>query len=515
VIVFGDIPQRYRPDAMRRVPLLYGSRLVVATAEDAVVLAPPPPPDPPIEDVGAAVRDALRFPLAGPPLESMVRRGGRVTILTEPPALPIPGTPRDPRQAAVRAASDELERIGIRSEQQTILVTAGLGRRPGRRVVEGLVAPEFARRFRGQVEVHDAEDPELVPVGEHEGVPLRTHRALAQADAVVAVTAAETVLNGGPGTLLAAANAEAQRPATAESLLETHLARGWELALAVERAVAQQTPLIGVSLTLDLPRLSGALRGYPYEPEAVDRVTSSRLARIFGLLPAPVRMQMLSSLPLELTTSAAFAGPPSVAHAEALLRSVETGSASLDEPLDTICIGVPRTTPFFPRERPNALVAAALGLGYTLRLWRDSFPVRAGGSAILVTPLRRRFPHPTQQPYRAFFHATRGGRDPHLLASAEQAAASDPRAIESYRAGRTCHPRLPFADWDSCRPALDRLGAVLVAGCRDSTAARQLGFIPTHGVAAALEMARGLAGGSARIGFLLSPPYFPVRVGGR
>ena len=68
---------------------------------------------------------------------------------------------------------------------------------------------------------------------------------------------------------------------------------------------------------------------------------------------------------------------------------------------------------------------------------------------------------------------------------------------------------LPFADWDSCRPALDRLGAVLVAGCRDSAAARQLGFVPTHGVSAALEMARGLAGGAHRIGFLLSPPYFP------
>jgi hypothetical protein len=53
---------------------------------------------------------------------------------------------------------------------------------------------------------------------------------------------------------------------------------------------------------------------------------------------------------------------------------------------------------------------------------------------------------------------------------------------------------------------------VLVAGCRDSVAARQLGFVPTHGVPAALEMARGLAGGTPRIGFLLSPPYFPLRV---
>ena len=49
------------PAAMTRIPLLAGSRLVVVTADDdAIVLQPPPPED--VADVGAAVRDALRFP---------------------------------------------------------------------------------------------------------------------------------------------------------------------------------------------------------------------------------------------------------------------------------------------------------------------------------------------------------------------------------------------------------------------------------------------------------------------
>ena len=136
---------------MRRVPLLYGSRLVVADAgEDAVAIAPPPPPEEAIADVGAAVRDALRFPLAGDSLETIVPRGGRATILVEPPALPVPGCTRDPRQAALVAASDELERVGVPSERQTILVAAGLARRPGRRTIESLVTPEFALRFRGE-----------------------------------------------------------------------------------------------------------------------------------------------------------------------------------------------------------------------------------------------------------------------------------------------------------------------------------------------------------------------------
>src|SRR5262245_15674938 len=152
VTVFGDIAQRYRPDPMRRVPLLYGSRLVVADAgDDAVVIAPPPPPERIIADVGAAVRDALRFPLAGEPLETLVPRGGRVTIVVEPPGLPVPGSSPDPRQAALAAASDELERIGVPTDRQTILLAGGLSRRAGRRVLESLATPEFALRFRGDV----------------------------------------------------------------------------------------------------------------------------------------------------------------------------------------------------------------------------------------------------------------------------------------------------------------------------------------------------------------------------
>jgi hypothetical protein len=177
--------------------------------------------------------------------------------------------------------------------------------------------------------------------------------------------------------------------------------------------------------------------------------------------------------------------------------------------LDAICIGIPRATPYLPRERPNPLLAASIGIGFALRLWRDSFPLAPGGTAILLHRFLRHFTHPTQQPYRAFFHAARSGGE---FEGAAEAAARDERALEAYRSGRACHPRAPFADWSGCRPALDRLGAVVVAGCRDAVAARHLGFVPAHGLGAALEMATGRAGRPPRVGFLLAPPYFPLRV---
>ena len=496
---------------MPRIPILSGSRVaVVNPPEDALVLRPQPPSEA-IADVGAAVRDALRFPLSGAPLEGLVSRRGRATIVVEPPELPLPGAQNDPRRDALAATIAELERLGVASERQTILVAGGLNRRAGHRELESLLEPHSARRFRGRVEVHDAEAPDLLDLGSAGRTPLRINRLVAETDLVVCVTAAETVLHGGAGALLGACGAATLRAASAYSLLETAASRGWHLGLVVERALAARVPVIGASLVLNPPRLLGRFRGYPYEEAAVRQLAASPLRR-FSLLPSGMRRKLLDDLARELTAVAAFAGPPSVAHAEALLRGIARRSVRLDEPLDAIVIGMPWQHHRSPRERLNPVTVATVALGLALRLWRDAFPVVEGGTAIVLHRLSRHFAHGTQDPHRSLFHALRDGRTITELASAEQAAAADERALAAYRAGRACHPLLPYADWESCRPALDRLGAVLVAGCRDHQAARTLGFVPTHGLSSALDMAHGRAGGRARLGFLLSPPFFPLEV---
>jgi hypothetical protein len=494
-----------------RIPIPSGSRVTVVTAPDDALVLRPPPPSEAIADVGAAVRDALRFPLSGTPLEGLVTRGGRATIVVEPGELPLPGAQLDPRREALAATIAELERLSLPSERQTILVAGGLNRRAGQRELEALLAPQTARRFHGRVEVHDVEDPDLVHVGDAGRTPLRVNRLVAETDLVVCVSAAETVVHGGTGALLGACGAEAVRAATAYSLLETAAARGWQLGVTLERTLAARVPMIGASLVLNPPRLHGRFRDYPYEEAAIDQLASSPLRR-FSLLPAGIRRRLLEDLGRELTAVAAFAGPPSVAHAEALLRGIARRSAQLEAPLDAIVIGMPWTHHHSPRERLNPITAATVALGLALRLWRDAFPVAEGGTAILLHQLSRHFAHGTQDPYRALFHELRDGRTAAELAAAERAAASDDRALAAYRAGRACHPLLPYADWESCRPALDRLGAVVVAGCRDHQAARTLGFVPTHGLSTALDMAHGRAGGKARLGLLLSPPYFPLEV---
>ncbi len=498
-----------------RVPLLAGTRVVVARLDDDVELLLPPRPAEGIANVEAAVRDALRFPLAGPSLEQIVPAGGRVTILLDAWALPLPPPEPDPRQAALTAAIDELERIGVRTSRVTILVASGLARRAGRADLETRVTPTLARRFGGTATAHDVESPELIEVGEDDGERLAVARQLVEADAVVIVTSAETVLDGGPAALLAASSAEAIRGVAATpSLLELGGA-AWQRAVAIERALARRVPIVGVSLALAHPRWGGLLNGFPYRRGRIARVARNPLIPAFDLLPGPLRRRTLVGHRPEADVQAVFAGPPSVAHAEALLRAVELRSRTIEHPVDALVIGAPPLTHVPPLERQNPLGAAYLALGLALRLHRGDPALAEGGILIFPHRMHRRFAHPTQTPYRAFFAALRsaGSREPEHLAAAERTAASDSAALAAYRGGRTCHPLLPFADWAACSPARRRLGTILVAGCRDATAARLLGFVPVKNLATALSWVRQAGGGEARIGCVPTPPYFPLSAG--
>ena len=496
---------------MARLPLVSGSRITAVRFDAGDLALAPPPALEPISDVSQAVRDALRYPLSGHPIGALAQRGGRATIVLDHPVLPFPGAELDPRQEALATVIAELESLGIPTERQTLLVAGGLERRAGQDRLEALLRPLPARRFHGTVTIHDCSSEELRPVGDGSGARLAPE--LLETDLVVVVSAAQSVLHGGPAALLAASDAATLRRCTADSLLEPSSAPGWELALAVEQRLARGAPLIGVSLVLDHPRLTGRYRGYPSELSTAFRLGRSPARHLLNVLPGSLRRSLLDGLRHELAMVGALAGPPSVAHAEALLRGVELRAARLDGQLDAIVVPLPWLGSHLPREPANPLTATHTAFGLALRMWRDSFPVADGGTAVLLHPFGRRFGHGPGAPHRALFHLLRAGADGDALASAEETAARDPKALSEYRKGRAPHPLLPFADWAACRPALRRLGRVIVAGCRDAGAARALGFVPSHSAATALEMAHGVAAGRARVGFLLAPPYAPLLVG--
>ncbi len=498
---------------MARLPLLAGTRIPLVTVDDEALLVVAPPPLAALNDVDAAVREALRYPLSGPGLADLTTRGGRATVVIEPRSLPLPAVAADPRRVALAAVLDELTRSGVPSTRQTILVAGGLERRAGRGELESILQPTRARAFRGTVLVHDASSPELRAFDLAGAAPVRINEVVLETDLVVTMTAAETSERGGACSLLHACSADdIVAPAPAPTLLAPSVSPTGAVAGRIAAALARRAAVIGVSLVLDHPRLSGRFRGYPVAPASRRLLARSPSRHLFNVLPGSVRDAVLQKVARELRTVAVLAGPPAVSHAEALLRGISLRGSALAGEVDTVLVPLPWRSLHDPRERLNPLTVAATGLGHALRLWRDASPLRAGGTVVLLHDFRRTFGH-GQAPYRDLFHLLREGASEARVVEARTAAASDGRRLQAYRGGTEPHPLLPFADWSSCRPVLSRAERVLVAGCRDAGAARALGLVPVHNLATALEMGRGIAGGSHSLAVLMAPPYAPVVVG--
>ena len=186
-------------------------------------------------------------------------------------------------------------------------------------------------------------------------------------------------------------------------------------------------PVIGVSLALNLPRVAGSFAGYPHDQEAIERLLRSRVApRSSSSRRAAVRQRMLDALPRELTAAAVYGGHAvGRARRGAAARRRSSAAIELAEPLDALVIGIPPTTPFVPRERPNPVSAAYLGLGLALRLWRNAPPIAAGRHGDPRPSVPAALPAPTQTPYRALFFEPRTARDIDAMRAAEEAAASD------------------------------------------------------------------------------------------
>ena len=375
--------------------------------------------------------------------------------MIELPNLPIPSALPDPRQEAIAATVDELDRLGV--AHVTILVASGLRRRPSPREIGLLVPPEFRRRFRGRLIVHDAESEELVDArsrspGSRSASPPRSSRPTSSSRSRrprPSCTAARR-------RSLRACSREVLRASGATSLLETSSSQGWSLAVELERLLAARAPVYGISLVLNLPHVFG---GYPYDEQSLERIARSKLRRGLGLLPAGgARARIIERVPRELTAAAVLGGTPSAAHTEALLRAIEFKAAALAEPLDAIVIGIPPTTPFLPRG------AAEPGLGGLprARARAAALAQRVPGDAGRHGDPAPRLPAPLPGARAdALPRALR--RSAHAPATATRSARpSGRRSPTSARspttaAGRSVHPLEPFV-------ALERLRRSARAG---------------------------------------------------
>ncbi len=466
-------------------------------------------------DVPAAAREALAFPLAGRRSSDLVTRGGSATIVIEQPVLPIPGAQPSPRHAAIAAVADELERLGVR--RVTILVAGGLLRRTSPREIgfaRHARVPAALPRARDRPRRRGRRSRRARGVGD---VPLRVNRALVETDLVVTVTAAETVLHGGPAALLGATGrgvAAARRGDVAARA--EHVARLAARARARAAARARASPVTGVSLVLDTPRLTGPFAGYPYDQAAIERLLRSRLRRLSpARARAPFGMRGLERLP-----RAARRPPPSSAarrrwrtprrcFAATLFKGVELRRAArrdrdrhpADDAVPPARAAEPRERGV-PRPRPRAAPLA------------ERAPVAAGGTAILAPPLSAALPAPDADAVpRALLRPATGRATARRLHEAERHAAADERGAR--RLPR--RPRRPSAAAVRRVARVRRDGGRALGDGADRRLPRRAGGAPARlrrrpRASAPRSRWRTAAAPSASA-ILLSPPYFPLVVG--
>jgi nickel-dependent lactate racemase len=156
-----------------RVDLAYGRHgATVEVPDDAEVILPVDAPA--LADEAGAVTQALRRPLAGPPLADLVRDASRVAVVFPDLTRPMPNRTVLPPLLA------ELERCGVPDERITLLCATGTHRQATAGEMAELIGPAVVARY--EVVDHDAQSDQHVRVGDVDGTPVLLQRDYVEAD---------------------------------------------------------------------------------------------------------------------------------------------------------------------------------------------------------------------------------------------------------------------------------------------------------------------------------------------
>ena len=156
-----------------KVRLAYGSGGLEVDLPDERTMVVEPAYHAGAPDEAAVLREALRRPVAGPPLAELATPGMKVAISM------CDGTRAQPRDKMIPAV---LEQLGVPDDDVTILVATGTHRGNTDDEIRAMLGDEVVERVR--VVNHDARDKDsLVYLGEHgEGVPVWVNRLWVEAD---------------------------------------------------------------------------------------------------------------------------------------------------------------------------------------------------------------------------------------------------------------------------------------------------------------------------------------------
>ncbi len=253
-----------------RVELAYGRHgTSVQVPGDAEVVLPADLPV--LDDEPAAIAEALRRPLAGPPLSALVGPHTEVAVVFPDLTRPMPN------RTVLPPLLEELTRAGVPDSHITLLCATGTHRQATSEEMAELVGPAVVGRYA--IVDHDATSDEHEQVGVVNGVPVLLQREYVQADVRIVTGFVEphffAGFSGGPKAVcpgLAATETilEAHHPRRIADARATFLTRaGNPVHDFVRAATALAPPQLSVDVAINRARRVTAVFAGPL-PEAHD-----------------------------------------------------------------------------------------------------------------------------------------------------------------------------------------------------------------------------------------------------
>jgi nickel-dependent lactate racemase len=268
-----------------RVDLPFGREMLpVDVPDNATVLLPSEVQ--PLADQAGAVVEALRSPLAGPPLRDRVRAGQRVAVVISDITRPVPN------QLLLEPVLAELAAAGVLDADVTIVNGTGLHRGNDDAELAEMLGPDIPKRYR--IVQHDARDRStLVEAGRSKGVPVEFCRAYVETDVRIVVGFVEPHLfagySGGPkGVMPGVAGADIVMsnhgaPNLAHPRATWCVMDGNPVVQEIRAAAGLLPPDFLLNVTLDSQRrLSGVFAGdmYPAHAAAIEQAASQYQAPV-------------------------------------------------------------------------------------------------------------------------------------------------------------------------------------------------------------------------------------------
>ncbi len=423
----------------------------------------------PLDDLTAAVAQALAHPLGLPRLGGLVKPRSRVTIAFDDATVPSYGPIRS---IAIEAVLGELAAAGVARGQVALLCANALHRKLRPAELARIIGAPLVAEFGERLSCHDAENPDgLVDLGrtpEH-GYPVVVNRLVTESDLVVYVNAGHMRgFNGGWKSVCVGLS-------TYDSIRVTH------------------TP-DGMSMSVHGNRMHDVLDEMGRH---LERRVGRRVFKLDTLLADPFRVAKV------------VAG--SVAEARrAIVGAMETmfppRRDQTRERFDVIVYGVPDDSPYAVFSHVNPILTLiSSGLGYLGGLVEAIG--KPGCTVIMATPVPDRWDRVAHPSYQEVWERVLGTtRDPHdIMRRFADDYARRPDYVDAYRRHFGFHPvHAIFAVYPLKR--LGHVGRVIVAAPREPAIPRHVGFEVAGSVEEAVARAEKIHGPDCAIAHVKQPP---------